>query len=162
MIDITKQKMLHDTIAFSLLILVLFFLLFGLTFFTRSSWQNGLKAEVEKRIESTFPNQYTVGSFVKINSPLATSGASYALVEKAESNNQPDEVYAVIIRVTGLYGPIPLVFIYNATNKTGNYCGYAGFDDEIQDMNKYGISSVLINYWINRLPEIIPSNMAGE
>lgn len=153
MIDLTTQKVLRDALVFFLLTTILFFLLFGMTLLTKDKWQEGLRTQVDRVLSITNPGEYSTANFIQINSPFAVSAAVYELNNINTLNT--NKMDAVILRVTGIYGPQAVVFLYNKDTKESTFCGIAGIDNQNYSKNRYGISDFYIQYWAKRLPELV-------
>lgn len=132
-------------------ILILFFMiLIGMVKLSHNSWKNGLKDTVYVVLEESNPDKWIVGNFLEQKTSFTTSSAIFELHNKEKA----DRYYAVIIRVTSLYGFVPAVFIYNK-NSGVEFVGFAGVHGRIKKLMEYKSSTKRINYWSSRIPEII-------
>ena len=57
--------------------------------------------------------------------------------------------YACLMRITGICGPVPVVFVYEYADV--RYVGIAGFKDTIYTKENCGISDIQIAYWSSRI-----------
>lgn len=130
--------------------ILIFSILLIMTFFSRSSWEKGLRTSVLEVLESYSPNTYISADFVKINSNLSVSAAVYEL-KKTVTTNEKD--FAVIIRIPTIVGPEPAVFICNS--KTVNFVGYAINNGKAKNILSENNSFNNISYWVKNIYNIL-------
>lgn len=152
-----KIELLKKYGVFLLIIIVMFFLLIGSILLARNSWKEGLKKQVETVLVEQ-KNDYRIGNFVKINSPFSTSCAVYELNKK---NSKQNGEYAVIIRLTTLYGQIPAVYLYNEKDENAEFVRFISLDGtaekQIQDISK----DMQISFWKKRIPSMLKNINKG-
>lgn len=125
----------------SLIVLFLGILVF-LTLFIQKQYDLNMMKITQNVITKEYPN-YTISEKMHIDSPISYSSMFFKL-----NNNEAtqQENYAVIIRITGLCGPQPVVFIC-IEGKT-EYVGIAGIDtNKDYRIFDYGITESMIKYY---------------
>ncbi len=132
------------------IIVFLFLISVLMIFASRSSWQKGLKNEVQTVLREKSLTQYTVSDFIKIDSSISYSAAVFHL----KSSTGSDKNYAVIVRINSLYGPLPAVFLYNK-NRGTEFVGLASVHGRIQKIFEESQSSIRLEYWNKKVPQII-------
>ena len=152
MTDETKL-LIHRYGAFTVIVLVLFFLMAIVSLLSRDTWKTMLQKSVSDVIYSKYGDTYVVGDYVDIQSPAIVSTAVYKL--KDTKNNT--EGRAVLIRLTGISGPAAVVYTYFDGYDKGVFAGYAAnthflSGDEGLD---YNASKTQISYCANQIPAIV-------
>ncbi|OJF77723.1 MAG: hypothetical protein BKP49_01725 [Treponema sp. CETP13] len=134
------------------ILIVIFLLLFSLSFPVSAEKKEGLAVAIQNVFDSENDDNLKVGEFIPINSPLQTSLSVYTVL------GQQEDMYACIIRITGICGPVPVVFIYSAL-QGAKYFGIAGEFNKVTDYDLAGISYTQINYWSKKIPTIIEGSL---
>ncbi len=145
MTDATKKSLIQSGF-FTGIILALFLILSLFTVLSRSNWERGLRSAVEDVFTD---DDFRVGDMVKIDSAFSVSGAVFEL----DSNKTRSKNYALILRITGYYGPLPAVFIYQ--DGKVSFKGIAYFKNSVSrefDKNEFDAQ---ISYWTARAKDII-------
>ncbi len=124
----------------------------------QKKWYNSLKTNVEFVLDEKEPNSWTVENPVKIKNPYALSAACFEA-----RNRKNGEVYkAVILRIQTFYGPIPAVFTIDK-DKNVELAGFVSLHGRIANQIKNNTNSKRLEYWKNKIPEIIGEKAgAGE
>ncbi len=122
----------------------------GLARLSRSAWENGLRSSVKDVLDERFPGEWTVGRFLKISSPFATSAACYEI----QNRGNGESCVAVIVRTATLYGPVPAVFISGGSGRV-EFAGFSGVHGRVRRMLEDQKADIRINYWKRRVPAII-------
>lgn len=151
----SSQRQLRDYGIFLGLLVFMFAVLFVLTIFSRKSWEDGLRSQVQNVLERECPGEYFVEDFVSINSPLSTSAACY----KVSSNNGANARYAVILRVATIYGPEPAVFLCNDNSVA--FIGFALSDLEVSKRIERAAEKSQLSYWSSELMRIFAEKEEG-
>jgi hypothetical protein len=105
-------------------------LAFSAVLLTRSSWQNGLKTQLQSVLDRVHPGEYLAGKSIPLKSSLASSSAVFELltpestVAELLGNTAPIKQYGIIMRVPTLFGPLPGVFTFDAAN-TVHFAGFS-------------------------------------
>lgn len=132
------------------LITFLFLVIVGMSILSQKSLENGLRKNISVVLEEKFPSQYEVKEFKKINSTISYSSAVYHL----KSVKGSDKNYAVVVRTNTFFGPVSSLFLYNL-NSGSSYVGVLGVNGRVKKILESSKASVKLNYWNNRIPEII-------
>lgn len=130
-------------------VLVLFTLL------GRNSWKNGLKKETSQVLKDNGIENIQLGNWVNIKTALTVSVSVY----EAISENTENEMYAVIIRVPTLYGPVPAVYIYSDKNGA-QFIGFSHIAGKTNSHIKASSENSQIEYWKNKIPVILNSKFS--
>lgn len=144
---------IHRYGAFTVIVLVLFFLLAIVTLLSRDTWKNSLQKSVSDVLTAKYGNTYVVGDYVDIQSPAIVSSAVYRITD-TENNT---EGRAVIIRLTGISGPAAAVYTYFDGYEKGLFAGYAANTHFLsgEDELNYNASKTQISYCAQQIPAIV-------
>jgi hypothetical protein len=105
-------------------------LAFGAVSLTRSSWQKGLKTQLQTVLDRVQPGEYLAGKNIPLKSNLESSSAVFELltpestVAELIGSIPPAKQYGVILRVPSLFGPLPGVFRVDGTGVV-HFVGFA-------------------------------------
>jgi hypothetical protein len=147
------KLLIHRYGAFTVIVLVLFFLLAIVTLLSRDTWKEKLQASVSDVLSAKYGTTYVVGDYVDIQTPAVVSAAVYKITD-TERNT---EGRAVLLRLTGISGPAAAVYTYFDGEEKGTFAGYAANshylsgDDELD----YNASKTQINYCARQIPVIV-------
>lgn len=133
-------------------VLVLFTLL------GRNSWKNGLKKETSQVLKDNGIENIQLGNWVKIKTALTVSVSVYEAISENTENTE-NEMYAVIIRVPTLYGPVPAVYIYSDKNGA-QFIGFSHIAGKTNSHIKASSENSQIEYWKNKIPVILNSKFS--
>ena len=152
MADFSSKEMLKKYGIFSAFIAIFFLILFLLTLFSRSSWNDGLQKQTQTVIDSYAEKLYVVTSPVHIDSPFATSAACFSI-----RNRKTEQTgYAVILRMMTIYGPIPGVFVWEP-GESAHFIGFACLSDRVSQHLQKNLPNSRIQYWQKRISQIVGS-----
>lgn len=132
------------------ILVVLFMSLWGINLITKQKWESGLKKNIQTVITANLPDNWILGNPVPLNSPYATSACLFELRNK----DNAEKYYAIIIRITTLYGHMPAVFIYNKSSGPV-FVGYSAVQGRIKRLLEENNSDSSISYWLEKIPRII-------
>ncbi len=124
--DKTEKKELivqavHVGIFFILLPVVLFFIAIP----SQNKRNEGLKIATQAVLTEKYGDFYTVNDFLPVKTPLTMSAAVFSLKKNsADKKIEEDDSFAVMVRVTGFAGALPLVYLFDGTTET--FAGIAG------------------------------------
>lgn len=158
-----KKLLIHESCIVGIFAVVLASSLFFAAWGANIAWQKNIKKWVSQSIEENFGSSYKIGDFVTINSPIATSSAVYSL-EKTGIRDPNEELYAVVVRCTGMSGAVPLLYIVE--NGKSFFAGVAGNKSiksqrDIDELIKIGINQEHISFWEKR-STLIVANLKKE
>ncbi len=103
----------------------------------------GLGNEIQQVLDDFEPNTYAVGEPIFLTSSLEALGNFYAL--STNSSNASNKQYVSIIRIMGISGPFPAVFIYDTANGA-RFFGIAGLRN-LSNNQVHGITEMQSAYW---------------
>lgn len=135
---------------FLLILVAIFGILIYTVLISQRAWTQNLKSSVEMVLEEKEPNTWTVEKNIKIKNSFTTSAACY----EARNRKSGTLYRAVIIRVQTLYGPVPAVFLVDDDDNV-YFVGYSSLHGIIESQLTNKQTSKRIEYWINKIPEII-------
>ncbi|MEE0885914.1 MAG: hypothetical protein UIB61_03335 [Treponema sp.] len=151
MINKENQKKFWRIFGCFIGILVFFLaVLIGMIKLSEKKWDSGLKQSVQNVLDEKYPDAWTVGNSIPLNSPFSTSANLF----EARSNDSAEKYYAIIIRITTLYGHMPAVFVYNNA-KGAEFIGYSAVHGRIKKLLEENYADSSISYWLERLPSVI-------
>lgn len=132
------------------LIIVFLALLVFMALFVQKNYETKMQNITQKVLSSKYP-EFIIKDKMKINTPITYSSFFYNL---QSDNSSLTKNYAIIMRVTGLSGPQPVVFAC-IDGKT-EYIGIAGIETTTEyRILDYGITDSMIKYYANFITEII-------
>lgn len=135
-----------------LIFFTLFLLLTLSTVLSRKAWTLGLREQIQNTITACYPEEtLIVGDAIQIEQPLSVSAAAYKISESEELYG-----YAVLVRITGIAGPAAALYVRKPSEKAFSYLGIIS-DDKMYDDSFpwFGTAYRQIDYWKNRIPQII-------
>ncbi len=132
--------------------IVVFFLavLVGMIKLSEKKWNSGLKVSVQTVLDNKNPKTWAVGNSVPLNSPFSTSANLF----EVRSLDSAEKYYALIIRITTLYGHMPAVFVYNNA-RGAEFIGYSGVQGRVKKLLEENYADSSIAYWLERVPVVI-------
>ena len=155
MSEVSYKKFFKNYGLFVAILTVVFGILAYTSKVAQKKWQVSLKETVENVLEENNPSVWSVGNNVKINNVFSLSAACYEVRNKSKGG----VCLAVIIRTGSLYGPVPVVFIYDkaaADNEKVSFVGYASLHGRINRIESDKGINKRISYWMKKIPEILP------
>ncbi len=117
-------------------------------FFTERMYAQSLRDACAPVVQASFGPQAKLGKLSKIR------GAGIAF-ETAFEVSGPARVRgtALVVRVTGMSGPVTAVFHRSATGQA-RFLGLIGMPRGLEDPGKNGVGPVVISAWENRISSI--------
>ena len=150
-----NQKKYWKTFGIFFGILVFFVgILFGMIKFSQNNWTSCLKNDVQDILNAKSLDTWKVGKSVQLKSAFSTSSAVY----EALNMDSSEKCYAIIIRITTLYGHMPAVFVYNQ-KKNAEFIGYVAVKGRIKTLLEENYSDSSVTYWLERIPNIINEHL---
>lgn len=128
-------------------IVILFLLLFFMNIPVKHVKNAKLAQHIQEVLDKSDIAGYTVGEPVIVTSTLQTMVQAYRLHTQSES----DDNYAFILRIMGIGGPVPAVFMYTE-NAGAEFINFTGFYDTLKDEH-VGITDTQLAYWAKRITE---------
>lgn len=117
---------------------------------TNKSWQNNLKVCVERVLDESDPNIYSIENFKRINKPLSMTAACYDIRNKKTGELN----VAVIVRVASFYGPLAGVYVMDKDQNVV-FKGFSSLHGRLANNINSINANKRIEYWKNLIPEII-------
>lgn len=133
------------------IIAVIFGLLVLFCLISRGSWKRGLSAQVNSVLERC-GEEYRTFEWIPSDNGFSDSASFYSL--SAGEQGREKDMYAVIIRVTTIYGPLPAVFVYNAKSDSSSFAGFADLEGPVADKMTAIAEPSVIEFWKKRIPSI--------
>ncbi len=147
---INTKEFLKDYAIFIGILVVFFAILFGMTKLSSNKWTEGLKNSIQSVLDEKQPQTWNVGDSLKIKSAFSTSAGVYELSNK----NDAERYYAVTLRVTTFFGPMPAVFVYNK-NKGCEFKGYYAIKGRVKKILENTPNDSRIAYWSEKVHKIV-------
>lgn len=136
-----KKELIVQAIHVGIFFIVLPVILFFIANPSQNKRNEGLKIATQAVLTENFADFYTVDEFLPVKTPLTMSAAVFSL-----NKNQPDKKteddassFAVIVRVTGFAGALPLVYIFDGNTEA--FAGIAGNCGKIAPAKKEGLEN---------------------
>lgn len=145
----STKIMIHRYGAFTVIMIVLFFLVFMTVVFSRGVWKKSLKLQVENILSNNYGELYSVGDYITLKTPVNVSAAAYSVLDSKNKENG----MVVIIRITGLAGPIPAVYFAKPGTNIFLFEGLA--DSNFSSSRNNKLTNIMLNqisYWGQKIP----------
>ena len=138
-----------------LLFFAFFLALAGAHFATEAKAEAGIRAGAQDTLAAWKENAPKLGDRLHVKK----TGWSYAWAFRTGKKGGPNEGIVYVLRITGNSGPYTGVFYRNKKGEA-TFCGLAGVRG--RDAAKYGISSRIVNMWIERIERMTPPEDAKK
>ena len=144
---------IHRYGAFTVIVLILFFILAIFTLISRNTWKTKLKESVNNVLTTKYGSLYTVGDYVPIKTPATVSTVVFSILNTATNENGK----AILIRLTGISGPTVAVFTYFDGDEKGTFAGYAANTHFLsnEDSLDYKSSETQLGHCARQIPLIV-------
>lgn len=152
---LSSQKFKKASI-FAALALIIFCLLVLMTLATKNSWKFYLGKAVENTLFENDETSYKIGDYICVNTGLASSTAIFELNKNSFNDGS---YYAVIIKITTMYGPLPAVFIYEK-NTGAQFIDFILAQGKVKEQILHTSQNSQIAYWANRIPGIVEKSLS--
>ena len=154
------QKIKNSSILLSICV-ALFAVLVLLAVLPRSIHNKNLTKTIQSSIEeyeqkNEQVGRYKLGKRIPFNSSLAFSTYVFTLTDFYDNNSDGNEKYAVLTRVVGMNGPVPVVFLGSSQQLA--FCSVAGTKVQSDNMIMYGLTSTILNYHSQNLQNALSKN----
>lgn len=140
-----------------------------ITLFTRLT-EGSRAAKLKKGVQAVVGEEWQAGREVKIQSPLAASASAFALSyngKEGEESGKTEEIFAVVMRVETLFGPMPCVYVCSALQEDSpaEFVGVLSLHGTVSELlknraNERGTHS--IDYWARRVPLMVTAALEEE
>ncbi len=137
-----KKKVQQCITVFLLITIAAFFI----TTFIRDNTNTVLSQHIQVCLDAYDEGQYTVTEPLTITNTLSTMGNFYSVV-----TNQNITMQTCIVRIMGIAGPVPAVFLHN--NGSTNFIGVSGLTTMIYE-NQHGLTANQLSYWENTITQV--------
>lgn len=148
--DISYANFFKNYGIFVAFLIVIFGILIYFSKLSFKSWKNNLKVSIEKTLNEKEPESWVIGTFININNPISQNAVCYEAKNKKNGENYK----AVLIRTQTLYGPLSAVFTIDKDNNV-SFKGYSSLHGRIATQIENSYSNKTINYWKQKIPEIV-------
>ena len=148
------KKQLFQSAVFTGIILAFFIILAGMIYAGKKNWETGLRLAVEQVLA---PNEWQCGDAVPLNSSYNVSAACFKIANiKAPSKKS----YALILRISTYFGPLPAVFLFQ--DDKAIFEGIAYFDNSVA--KEFGQNQInrQIDYWTDTATLIVRKALAAQ
>lgn len=147
MLEINKAKAKRTTIL--LLVIFLFLILLSiLIIFLKPIRESKLNTTIQYVLNQKEESRYELGNFINNKLPVSTSSFFFELTD---TKNRNQENFVVITRITGMNGPMAIVFIGNENSI--ELAGIAGITESQTNPLEFGITDTMIEHWKKVLSE---------
>ena len=147
MLEINKTKAKRTAIL--LFIIFLFLILLSvLIIFTKPMQNSKLSTTIQYVLNQKEDGRYELGEKINIQLPISVNSHFFELTD---IKNRGVKSFALITKITGMNGPIAVVFIGN--DKSIEVAGIAGIQDTQANPLEYGITDTMIHHWKKVLSE---------
>ncbi|MBO5137315.1 MAG: hypothetical protein J6B81_02305 [Spirochaetaceae bacterium] len=150
------KKIAQDYGFFLSIVVLLFLFVFLLTFFAADNWNEGLKEQLTKVLEESFPQEYIVSDMVSLPGGFSTLAVAYELQSAQENKPLEQREFCMIVRVSTLFGPMAAVYKYS--NNVAEFISVINIQADCPKENVIINSihdSFQIKFWLNRIPNIL-------
>ena len=147
MLEINKTKAKRTTILL-FVIFIFLILLSVLIIFTKPMQNSKLSATIQYVLNQKEAGRYELGEKINIQLPIAVNSHFFELTD---IKNRGVKNFALITKITGMNGPMAVVFIGN--DNSLEVAGIAGIQDTQANPLEYGITDTMIHHWKKVLSE---------
>ncbi len=158
MSEITNKKFFTNYAFFLLILVFVFGILIYPVLASKKSWTTNLGNSVQKVLDEYEKGRFKVTAPVDIKKPITTSCAAYTVTDSKNSKS----AYAIIIRITTLYGPLPALFFYDPDSNSEKviFAGYSTLHGRVRTQLSNDSPDKRREYWLNKIPDIF--DLEGE
>ncbi|GEM_PF-4756109 len=125
-------------------------ILIGLIYASRSSWQDGLKENTQRKLTEVLGREISLGEYVPVKSSITLSSACWKISNSSQ--------YALVLRIQNITGSAPAVFIYKEDAPHADFVSCLLDNGKAEPFFDRKSSAYTINYWENKIPDFF----AGE
>ena len=148
MLEINKTKAKRTTILL-FVIFIFLILLSVLIIFTKPMQTAKLSSTIQYVLNQKEAGRYEIGEKINIQLPIAVNSHFFELTD---IKNRGVKNFALITKITGMNGPMAVVFIGNENSL--EIAGIAGIQDTQANPLEYGITDTMIHHWKKVLSEV--------
>ncbi|MBQ7159303.1 MAG: hypothetical protein IJS09_07785 [Treponema sp.] len=127
--------------------------LFCFIILAHNSWKQGLSQTVQSTLSYYYPDSYTVGEFLEVQSALSTSSAVFTLKTK-KANVKELSIFCVLVRIPTQIGAQPALFLYSPVHGV-QFVGYALDSGKAERILNADVNKSIIAYWRDQVPVIL-------
>ncbi len=135
------------------------FVMFGLmllfVILSRSAWNKKLSSEVQECVTEYYDENYTVGNVISFSDSFSLN----AFFCELKLNGKDSEKYAVLVRITTFYGPLPAVFIYDSKTKKTEFLCFSDLKNLATDIVIENSKKLQIEYWTDKIGNYLNVNI---
>ncbi len=146
-----KKKIQYSIIAIIVLVILTFFISIPLKTKTDIVMSQKIQSVLENYSEDT----YTLSQPIILQNTISTIGSFYSVNTRFN-----ETLYAGIIRIMGIAGPVPAVFLYE--DDLAHFIGIVDLDSDNSDTSIQGITNNQRTYWENIITEAIVKYISEE
>ena len=148
------KTLLFQSAIFTGIILAFFIILAGMIFAGKKNWEKGLRLAVEQVLP---PNEWQCGDMVPLNSNYSVSAACY----KVSNIKSPSKkYYALVLRISTYFGPLPAVFLYQGDKAA--FEGIAYLNNSVAKEFNENKFNRQIDYWTDTATLIVRRALADQ
>ena len=148
------QKQRFQSIIFTGMLLAFFLILSCAIFLGRKNWDKGLRLAVEQVLPAS---EWQCGNAIPINSNFSISSALYEIVNIKSPSKKS---YALVLRISTYFGPLPAVFLYQDGKAT--FEGIAYLNNSIAKEFKENKFNRQIDYWTNTAALVVRKALESQ
>ena len=140
-----------------LLFLFMFFVIFGFSFLCGIVQKNNYKKCINKTLETYYEanskNKMFAAAFVNPSFFPSNNLVIYKLEDSKSSANSENQ-YVILVRIATVYGPLPVLFIYNKSINEVVYVDIMTLNSSSKNRILSSLSTTQIALWKNKLLEL--------
>ena len=91
----STKIMIHRYGAFTVILIILFFLVLLPVVFSRNVWNKSLKTQVSRVLAENYGELYTVTDYIPLEKPVSVSAAAYSVLDSKSKENGKAVLYAL-------------------------------------------------------------------
>lgn len=159
-LDINRTRLIRFGIL-SGIIVVLFGLLFLFVFLGSGSWKKGMSTVIQNALDKNSIG-LTVFDMDSIQSGSNSTVVSFSLTE----NGKLSPKHGVAVRMSTLYGSLPIVYLFDARTQTATFLDALDIDGVAKKSIVASLKQSQIYHWEKRIPKIMRTarnvNLSGQ
>lgn len=159
MSDFFKTK-IRNPLIFFVSVLVLFSIATTCILLVQKQNKIGLQRTIINFLEKKYPNRFDGIVYEPIKNTAGYSIFAWNIHDKKPEINESSNKKIIVLRVTGICGPVPVVFLYEQ-KKSKIKCLGIPSESNPENLAKFGITTTLISHWEKVIFEIFPKDSEG-
>lgn len=149
------KKQMHRVGFFSVLILLMFFILVLVVYFTRNTGKSTMKNLLQECVNEAYGNQFTVTESLNIDLPITVSSYGFSVIQNETSEEDSQNGFVIAVRMIGSYGPVIGVYFLQNPSSELIFLKTIGLPEDSNKFDWEEIPAKQIEYWGNIIKNVL-------